>query len=201
MSVSHWWISLLIDEAEHARLLPSFRSAVEVSVPDEGQRAIELWRSDPESFESLGDNDHVNEFLWAFNLPGIDDFSKGLFFSGGEFSSYLGGDRMFRFVTIARHPPVAVLWHALGYDRARMLPGVMGNLLAAPNEVPTTLEAVTRAYKGTAAKRLLATGRRLCESSIYSSEPVKQTISHLPDLLTRARDEGRGVIAFARCEL
>ena len=54
VSVSQWWISFLIDEAEHARLLPSFRPAIEVPVPDEGQRAIELWRSNPESFERRG---------------------------------------------------------------------------------------------------------------------------------------------------
>jgi hypothetical protein len=206
MSVSHWWVSFLIDETEYAGFLPPFKTALTAPVPEEGPRGIDLWRADPASFESLAflrgvKNEHVNDFLWAFNLPGFGEFSKELFFRGGPFSSYLREERLFRFVSIARNPPVAVLWHALGYERARLLPGTMGNLLLAPGDVADAASAVSRAYDGTSAEELLVRGVRFCEADIHSPEQVKNAITHLPELLARASDERKGVLTFARSEL
>ena len=206
MSVSHWWFSFLVDEAEHARLLPAFKAAVAAPISEERQRGIEAWRQNPASFESLaplrgGVNPRINDFLWAFNLPGIAEFSERFFFSGGDFSSFLSEERCFRFVSIARNPPVAVLWHALGYERARSRPGTMGNLLVAPADLGDAEAAVSRAYEGASDRELLTRAVRFCEGNIHSQDQVNDAITHLPDLLARARDQHRGILAFGRSEL
>ena len=123
-----------------------------------GLTAIETWRANPTSFESRaslrdGRNERLNDFLSAFNLPGFRNLSKRLGLRDGDFSSYLTKERVFRFVSLARNPPVAVLWHALGYDRARTLPGTMGNLLVAPHDVSDASSEVSRAYDGISAER------------------------------------------------
>ena len=206
MSVRHWWISFLIDEAEYARFLTPFETARACPVPEEGTRGIDLWRADPESFESLAflrgvKNEHVNDFLWAFNLPGFREFSKNFLLQSGPFGSYVREERVFRFVSLARNPPVAVLWHALGYERARALPGTRGNLLVAPGELEDAKTAVSRAYEDSSAEELVTRGVRFCEADIYSPDQVREAITHLPELLARASGEGKGVLAFACSEL
>ena len=60
----------------------------------------------------------------------------------------------FRMAITARHTPVSIVWHALGYERACLLPGRMGNMLLRPSEVAAALEQTRRAYAGTSPQEL-----------------------------------------------
>src|SRR5262245_45078014 len=134
MSFSHWWLGFFIDQQDYDRVHVQFEAARRASrLSDESQAAISAWRANPGRFEDLATDAVsgalVNTFLWSFSLPGDDQFSASLFKDGGELSACATESKFFRLVSIPRNPPVAVLWHALGYERATRLPGDRGNLL------------------------------------------------------------------------
>jgi hypothetical protein len=100
----------------------------------------------------------------------------------------------------ARHTPVSIVWHALGYERASLLPGRMGNILLSPPEIADAEEAeerVCRAYVGTSPQDLLGAAKRYCDWSVCDEE-LRRVIGFLPDGLARAQELHLGFFALAR---
>ncbi|HXK19318.1 MAG TPA: hypothetical protein VNG33_16005 [Polyangiaceae bacterium] len=208
MSFDHWWFGLHIDEAEYERFRPGFAAAAaKALLSPEANLALESWRSRPIDFEepdveqlpmSPEKGDLINHFIWAFNLPGFEDFAAE--FITGELSDFLTEERVFRFVSAKRNTPVSVLWHALGDARASLLPGLMGNLLLHPRDISEAHDRVTRAYAGTSAAGLFEQAMRYCASNVTADDTLTELISFLPDGLQRARDLGKGFLSLARAQ-
>ena len=196
MSVRFWWFGFFITDEDHARLLPAFEAARlgAAAWRVEHSPVIEDWRAHPKSFEITARKD-VNPFQTALNYPGFDDLMKAFLIAGGEFTYLLMEETTLR-ASLSRSPPVAMLWHALGYERAAALPGDTGNLLVAPSEVLRTAAVVSDAYRGLDLSAAVDNGARYCIDS-NSDDDISEVITFLPDGLQRARELGRGFIALA----
>jgi hypothetical protein len=99
----------------------------------------------------------------------------------------------------ARHTPFSIVWHALGYERARLLPGQMGDMLLGPDEIAGA-QGTRRAYVGTSPQDLLAAARRYC-GSIVDDDTLREVLDFLPDGLARARQLKGGFLALARPQI
>jgi hypothetical protein len=151
MSVSHWWVGFLIDEAEHERVLVRFQEAADKAVANPAADSIlEAWKRRPSDFDhgdsygSIADGERINAFISAFNVPAFREL--GLEFFKGELRDHIAEQRFFRFVSVRRCTPVSIVWQVLGPERALLLPGNLGNLLLRAAEVPSAVEKVEQAY-------------------------------------------------------
>jgi hypothetical protein len=205
MSIDHLWIGYLLTEEDHARVLPRFEVARLLAAPAHAIHvaAIEAWKANPEKFEDRQENwgkqagEAIDAFIWAFCLPGYDALMKAFTNKGGGLDDLSREDVVVRFTMTATFPPVAVLWHALGFERASALPGDRGNLLVHPRDVPRVLEEVTAAYRGLDIAVAVARAHNFCRSRVHSRENVEEVVTFLPDGLGRAAELGKGFCAVA----
>src|SRR5262249_19673796 len=159
-------------------------AAKKAVLSEESQRVIEAWRQRPADFEqdltmSEEAAAQVDAFIWAFNLPGFDGLAREFLTQNGKFAGFVSQERWFRMVIAARNAPVSILWHALGYERASLLPGQMGNMLLHPNDVADAKEKVRRAYAGTSSQHLIEVAKRYCGWSVYE-DTLRDVLSFLP---------------------
>jgi len=169
VSFDHWWIGLFVDEAGYERLKPAFAAAAEQAVlSPQSEQAMAAWRKHPSDFDqgaaprSPEAEDEPHRFIWAFNLPGFVELAAQLFVNGGKFTEFLVEEEFFQMAICGRRTPVSFLWQALGYQRASLLPGRMGNLLLHPREIEDAREKTRRAYAGASPRDLLDAARRYC---------------------------------------
>ena len=207
MSFDHWWIGLFVDEAGYERLKPAFAAAAEQAVlSPQSEQAIAAWRKHPSDFDqgaaprSPEAEDEPHRFIWAFNLPGFVELAGQFIVSGGTFTEFLVEEEFFQMATCARRTPVGILWQALGYQRASLLPGQMGNLLLHPREIEDAREKTRRAYAGTSPQDLLDAARRYCSWDVYD-DGLREVLGFLPDGLARAAERQRGFLALARPQI
>ena len=202
VSTDYWWIGFFVDEAMHARIKPHFEVAKAKSASsDEARQAIAAWREHPTDFEQTApapsrETAHqVNAFLKAFNLAGFVALARQLLAQDGALANLLSEQTFFRMASVARHPPVSMVWHALGFERAKGLPGQMGNMLLHPDEVEAALEATRRAYAGPSGEDLLAAARRYCGLSA-NDEALCEALTFQPDGLAAALSWNEGFFAL-----
>ena len=211
MSVDHWWVGFLVDEAEYGRVQLRFQEAAQQAVPDAAVLSIlATWRRKPSDFDhgdvekslalGVAGGERVNSFISAFNLPAFREFGFRFLKPNGEFLDFVAEHRCFRFVSVQRCTPVSVVWQVLGPDRALLLPGHMGNLLLRPAEVPAALESVEKAYRGTTSRELFERAMRYCGASVMIEKTLEEAITFLPDGLRQARDTGKGFLSFGLME-
>jgi hypothetical protein len=206
MSFDHWWIGLFIDASECALLKPYFYEAAKKAILSaDSQRAIEAWRHHPADFEQEATITEAaaaeaHAFIWAFNLPGFDALAKEFLTRNGKFTEFVSEARSSRIVMASRHTPVSILWHALGYERASLLPGQMGNMLLHPNDVTAANEKIHLAFAGTSPQDLIDRAKRYCGLSV-SGDTIQDILSFLPDALSHARKFRLGFLALARPQI
>jgi len=198
VSVDYWWIGLFVDQRMHARLEPHFATAAAKScLSPEAERVIAAWREQPSDYEEAArvataeTRNKVNAFLKTFNRSGFVALGRQLLSRNGALADLMSGPGIFRMATISRHPPVSIVWHALGFERAKELPGQMGNMLLHPAQVEAALEATRRAYAGPSPDDLFAAAKRYCGASV-DDWPLRGALSFQPEGLEAAleRDEG-----------
>jgi hypothetical protein len=201
LGVDYWWFGFLIAEDDHAKLLAPFEAACR-----EAQRsralhvpAIDAWRANPETFEDgvRTDNHAVNAFQAAFLSPGFEALMRSLVMKGGALTDLALEEVVFRFTRISRSPPVSVLWHALGFDRARALPGHMGNLLVHPRDAARISNEIDAVYRGLDLEAAVERGYRFCSGSESSTDPIRDVVTLLPDGLRRAAETAKGFFAIS----
>jgi hypothetical protein len=201
MGVDYWWFGFLITEGDHARIRPLFEVARREAEGTQALHApaIEAWRANPESYEDgvRTDNHATNAFQAAFLSPGFEALLRSLVMKGGALVDLAREEVVFRFTSIHRSPPVAVLWHALGFDRARALPGHMGNLLIHPRDAARTSKEVDAVYRGLDLDDAFQRGYSFCSGSEFSTGPVNDVVTLLPDGLRRAAELGKGFFAIS----
>ena len=201
MSFDYYWFSCLLDDAAHERFEPRFLEAKQrARLSTESQRALDSWESDLSQFDgghslSAEASRLIHPVMQAFNLPGFDDLGKA--FVSGDLSDYMSEETSFRFIILKRGAPASVLWRALGFDRARVLPGLFGNLLLAAHEVEPALAQVRRAYAGTSIDELVRLSLPMVADSNTESD-VREILTMLPEGLERAHELGQGFLAVAR---
>jgi hypothetical protein len=207
MSFDHWWIGFFIDEAGYELLKPHFTAAAQkATLAPAAQQALMDWRTNPSDFEQdafLANPDaaaKINAFIWAFNLPGFDELAAQLLAQKGPLAKAAAEDRLFRIEMIARNTPVSIVWHALGYANASMLPGQMGNMLLHPRDIRNAEEKTRRAYADTSPSDLLDAARRYC-SYDADDETLRNVIKFLPEALAQAAETGQGFLALGRAQL
>jgi hypothetical protein len=209
LSFDYYWIGRFIDASEHARIAPHFAAAAAKSeLSLEAQQAIADWRAHPSDYEEDAWHEatpqeqveRVRAFLRAFNLLGFVELSVELITMNGAFSDMELNEQNARMTITASHPTVSILWHALGFERAKALPGQMGNLLLHPKDVEAALEATRRAFAGMSRESLLAAARRFCSSSVFDG-PLREVLNFLPDGLETALARKAGFLALARPQI
>jgi hypothetical protein len=206
VSVDYWWIGCFVDGPAHARLEPYFTAASASSaLTPEARQAIAAWRADPRRYEEEfvldkapepADQvvDQINAFLCAFNLPGFMELARDITLESGALPDTVTEQNLFRMAITARHPPVSIVWHALGFERAVTLPGQMGNMLLLSGEVEAALEATRRVYSGLSPGELFATAQRFCGLSV-GEEPLQEALYFLPEALEQAAARRLGFFA------
>jgi hypothetical protein len=202
MGVDYWWFGFFVDEDMHGHIeRPFAAAAANTALSPASQRAIAAWRARPSDFEQEAfierpeTADQTNAFIWAFNLAGFIELARRMVTQGGPLSEMLVEETVFRMAITARHSPVSIVWHALGYERARLLPGQMGNMLLRPGEVEAALERTRRAYAGTSAPDLLDAAWRYCSGSV-SDDAMRETLYFQPDGLAAALERKCGFLAL-----
>jgi len=202
VSVDYWWIGLFIDQRMHARLEPHFAAAAaKSSLSPDAERAIAAWREQPSDYEEAAckakpeTRNKVNTFLKTFNLSGFVALARQLLTQDGALADLMSGPGIFRMSTSARHPPVSIVWHTLGFERAKQLPGQMGNILLHPAQVEAALEATRRAYAGPSPDDLFAAAKRYCGNSV-DDWPLRGALSFQPEGLEAALDRDEGFFAL-----
>src|SRR5262249_2659237 len=118
MSFDHWWFGVLLEPADHARIAPGFAAALEEAVlSPQAKRALDAWRPRTADFTRAGQSarhvEVVNAFIWAFNLPGFEEFAEEVFTDDALRVDLLDEQKLFRFAMIPRNTPVSIVWHAL----------------------------------------------------------------------------------------
>lgn len=207
MSFDHWWFGFILDEADYRRVKPAFDAAAKRAVlSPQATEALAAWRRRPSLIEEGSrrtpeDAELTNAFIWAFNLPGFDDFAAEFAMQDGSFGEYMTEERVFRFVSIPRHTPVSILWHVLGEERAELLPGRFGNMLLGPGAIDEALERVVSAFHGHSPEVLIERAIEYCGSSIFDEARLRDVIDFLPDALEQASRLGRGFLSLARGQL
>lgn len=206
MSFDHWWFGVLLDPGDHARIAPGFAVALEeAALSEEATQALDAWRARPADFTRGRQNDRntavVNAFIWAFNLPGFEEFAEEVFTDDVLRGDLLDEQKLFRFAMIPRNTPVSIVWHALGHDRAQKLPGRMGNLLLRADEVAAALALVRDAYRGTSPRALIDAARAYCGADVLDERVLREVVTFLPDGLARAEAEGSGFLSLARAQI
>ena len=206
MSFDHWWVGLLIDERDYERFSRDFAAAADKAVlSPESRQAIEDWRQCPSGYEQEATMhgeaaDRAHRFIWAFNLPGFDQLAEQFLTLGGKFAEFPMAERCFRIAMAARHTPLSIVWHALGYERAGLLPGQMGNMLLHPRDIESALKTTSIAYAGLSSQDLLDAAARYCGWYV-SDDTLQEVISFLPDGLGLAKERGQGFLALARPQI
>jgi hypothetical protein len=202
VGVDYWWFGCFVDERMHERVRPHFAAAAaNAALSEQAQRAIAAWRTQPTDFEQEAFitrpevADQTNAFIWAFNLAGFVELTRRIVTEEGSLAGILVEENSFRMAITARHTPVSIVWHALGYERACLLPGQMGNMLLRPSEVAAALEQTRRAYAGTSPRELLDAARRYCSSSV-EDDALHETLDFRPDGLAEALERKCGFLAL-----
>jgi hypothetical protein len=206
VSFDHWWVGLFIDASEYTLLKPYFNEAAKKAVLSaDSQRAIEAWRHHPADFEqeaaiSEAAAAEAHAFIWAFNLPGFDALAEEFLTQNGKFTEFVSEERSSRIIMASRHTPVSILWYALGYERACLLPGQVGNMLLHPNDVTAANEKIRLAFAGTSPQDLIDRAKRYCSWSV-SEDTVKDILSFLPNGFSHAQKLRLGFLALARPQI
>jgi hypothetical protein len=202
VGVDYWWFGCFIDERKHDQIQPHFAAAAANAVlSQQSRQAIAAWRACPSDFEQEAFitrpevADQTNAFIAAFNLAGFVALTRQILTQEGRLADILAEQSSFRMAITARHTPVSIVWHALGYERASRLPCQMGNLLLRPSEVEEALEKTRRAYAGTAPSDLLEAGRRYCSTSV-GDDALHETLDFQPDGLAEALKRKCGFLAL-----
>jgi hypothetical protein len=210
MGFHHWWWGFFTDENEYTRLLPYFTEAAKKAVlSPKSQQAFDAWRRRPSDFEQDALTEEtaaqINAFIWAFNLPGFNELAYDLLAVRSRTPGFDAGfdieARFFRWASTAKNTPVSIIWHALGYERASLLPGRMGNMLLHPREIADAKERVCRAYAGTSPQNLLDAAKCYCDRDVSDERLRHDVISFLPDGLARAEELRLGFLALARPQI
>ena len=74
-----------------------------------------------------------NRFVRAFNLPGFAVL-------GVEMANFLDAETCYRFTSVRRCTPGALLWQAIGCERASRMPGIFGNVFLTAGQVADALK-------------------------------------------------------------
>lgn len=203
MGVDYWWIGFFVDEPTYDRIEPHFAvAAANTTLSEQARQAIAAWRADPSDFEQEASisrpetADQANAFIRAFNLAGFVELTRQIVTQEGPLAEILIEKNFFRMAITARHPPVSIVWHALGYQRATLLPGQMGNMLLRHSEVEEALKNTRRAYAGISPQDLLDAARRYCSGSV-GDDALRESLDFQPDGLHGAMQRKHGFLALA----
>jgi hypothetical protein len=207
MSFAHWWLGFFADESAYASLEPHFSAAAQKAIlTTAAEQALADWRARPADFEqdafdaSAAAAARVNAFIWAFNLPGFDELAKQLLTREGTLAAVATEDCLFRIEMVARNTPLSIVWHALGNERASLLPGQMGNMLLHPREIEDALKQTRQAYADTSRSDLLDAARRYCRRDV-GDETLLSVLEFLPQGMAQAAKTGQGFLALARAQI
>ena len=119
---------------------------------------------------------------------------------GKDVATQLDEDNSFRFVSMRRCTPLALLWYALGEDWVSQLPGTLGNMFVPAAAVAPALAIAEAALAQVHRADFFLKARALAGDSNVD-ETFLQTLTHVPQGLTRAAKERRGFMAAARVEM
>lgn len=115
-------------------------------------------------------------------------------------ANFLNAETCYRFISVRRCTPGALLWHAIGCERASRMPGIFGNVFLTAGQVADALKQAEAALAGLVLEDALARGCALAGHS--NDRPLgREVIGHLPDGLRRALELRKGFMAIGLAQL
>ena len=132
-------------------------------------------------------------FIGAFSTPAFDALGK-------DVANQLDDDNSFRFVAVRRCTPLAVLWYALGEEWVNQLPGTLGNMFVPAAAVTPALAIAEAALAQVHRADFFLKARALAGDS-NADETFLETLTHIPEGLSRAAERRSGFMAAARVEM
>lgn len=197
MSVSNYWFSRCITEAEFNSVSPEFAQAGRhVAISRETYDVLEFWKNNPDNVNwLLPDGEIWNRFSDAFNLKGYHDLGATILRNEDMFDGFIDESTVHKFIITSRVTPVSVLWYALGPERTKKLPGRMGNGCFHPYEVKSMLEKVQKEFACAGAEYMHFRAMKYVGKEV-PEETVAEILSMLPHGLEQALEKKQGIMAI-----
>lgn len=202
MSVSNYWFSRCITEAEFNSISPKFaRAGKHAAFSRESYDALEFWKNNPDNVNWLLPDGRIwDTFSRAFNHEGYHNLGASILQNEDVFDGFLNESTVHKFIVTSRITPVSVLWYALGPEGTKKLPGRMGNGCFHPYEVKSMLEKVKKEFARTGAELKLSRAMKYAGSEVPEGT-VAEILNMLPDGLEKALERKQGIMFLARTQL
>lgn len=198
MSFSYWWFSCFLNNTDYHELIPLASEA-------KRKANLRIWSSAELAYwqnhlkqSNISNELHkknYNKFISAFSVDGYTEFAKEIIDK-----NMLSEENCFRFIITNRCPPVAILWQAIGYEKALLLPGNMGNIFLSSDELEDSLSKTNQAFAGLNMDVAIERGVRFAGHS-NSSIDILDVLTHLPEGLSQALKLRKGFLALARPQI
>ena len=186
MSANHWWLHVAVTQQQVTDLRSRFEEALSAAAES---LVPKTWPP--------ADEDRVVliHFHRAFNLQAVDEFSRAVLFTRGV-DLELRDEIMLEWISTPGITPVSILYYALGAESAALLPGMLGNVLLGPDDVPAALERVERALEQGNLDAQARRGAQLYRLDHYPCESeVVQIIEAWPLAMRASLERGSGLLS------
>jgi hypothetical protein len=184
VSTTGFWLFVAVPPERHAdvaRLLEGIHSR-ELSL--EENRVHEQWRLN-QSVPIADRGLFARPFVAA--IQGDADLIDVLRPSENPYLGSIGTDR-----TV----PTAVLWYAIGPDKAALVPGRFGNMLLQNAEIPDALERISSALAVAPSEFAERVGFMLEHTNNDHEETIRELRTKLIDALSQAKGLGVGFMTW-----
>lgn len=201
MGVSQYWLSIFISKNEHDLLLPEFqRAKTEIRLSENELAGHELWKSGKPVKWQMHEGPLWNDFSCSFNLQSFEALSGELCSTNSRFNLQIEEGNAHRFIIVRRITPVSALWYALGIELAQQIPGIMGNLLVAPNDVAMNAEKVNSVFRKIRFEDLTSRVAGYLDTEATPTK-VHEIATMLTDGLMQAVKRKSGILFLSRTQL
>ncbi|MES2638863.1 MAG: hypothetical protein V4850_05255 [Myxococcota bacterium] len=193
MGVDFIWLVCRVTADEHAAIAPVYMAAPRASPTATSEAALALWQRGGNVLTAAAHPyDVLEPFARAFHEPGRHGPINRLLTY--ESSPYQVGEPFVHYAWGPRYPPLAALAYAIGPERYRLLPEGWAFLLS-PEELSAKGAAFVRALQFDGAERERVIDRGEAWIRDYgAAEGFEETLDLLPEAVTKALAEGRGLV-------
>jgi hypothetical protein len=195
MSISQWWMHTLVPDDAFETVRSAFEQAREHEVLPALPALNELEAAVAQNAHARSPEGLalIVRYHASFNLQAYADVGRRLF--QGDFGFEVTAESTAGFVTTRNITPVSILYFAVGYEKARPLPGQFGNALIPYGQLDHIKEQFARTFYD----------RERCidrASMLYSLDhsPCKEDATDIvdawPNAIRRAKERRAGLLSI-----
>ncbi len=196
MSTDYSWLICLPSKREENILQPLFEEAFKLAIlPPQSKVILQKWQQNPDTFlsdwKSGASCETYNQFVSAFVIDSIQALWNSLATPDGKNGFQFNPDNCIDILSINRCSIGAILAYGLGPQLYSQLPGFMGNIFLTHDEIPASIQTVTRTFEALDLPTLSQRLQQLCPSDRTYSQAL-DIFQALPKELQRAQETHRG---------